>query len=1097
MLTLDIKPQKVGSALMELAGSSGVQILVSEEAGAEVEVEGLTGEYKFNDALAALLTQTSLAYEYASENVVLVQQSQPQTPANLEEVGAPEEIAVPEEEEPLGLGQQVVTGSRLIGGDPSARVYSFTAEDIASRGVSNLEEFFRKMPWAFPSMTTQTFSTANEVNRGHRNSGPDFDAQIWGTPYGAGDLGVSTVNLRGLGSPNTLVLLNGRRLAGTGGQEADFANLLTVPLSAIERVDIQLGGASAVYGTDAIGGVVNFITKKDYRGLSATYRHEFSSTDADNTSASIRGGYAWDSGNASVVLSRNTSEPITNAKTGFSSRDQRSLFGPESGFDGRNLQNGQPGVACELVIIPWNPPPWNPAASPRPPEYRCPSFTGPYFQLPPGHSGEGATVSDFETFNVSYFPQRTGAPYPLDDLPPQNGVDSTTTSLLLNVEQYLTDSLRVFADVNWSLNETYRESERAITQIIVPASNAWNPFGKHMLVNYAPVYESDNGLLPAQHQAGEDESRTISVGLIWEFEAFGASHELQVDVHRTKSWRETSEFRVNFRRTVLDPTAESFYEAMASSDPNRAINVFGNGTAQGSAFEDFLTQDSGPYTGVNETRQHNLVVRGELFKMWGGPIAYTLGGEYRENIVYSDNENYNRFVFETIDGSSDPGIYGLNGSRLRLAGVERPTRESQSWFAELALPFVSPDNALPAVESLILTLQARRDTHESVGSLGGRSRPQVPIRWHYWDPNEGFTSIESFWLTYRLDPNLVTAEFGRVSPRIGIQYQPVSDFTFRASWQRNFRTPTWRDQFGPGEPGGFTSIFGCYSPTAVCVDPYDPDGPTEITRALGIEQISLDYTPGIREEHSDNYSVSFDWAPRGIPGLRWFVDWERADFTDKIVAASGIAYERPDLILDNPQIAVRNERGDLVAINLREINLAESLNESISTELEYSFDTAFGSFTPRIRYLRYLDDYDRVAPGQEKLTALGTQRGNDVYEWQGALTWSWNRFAADMFVYYTPGYTYDGPNCQMSDLSLPGTVCTQAFVPIPLSVSSLTTVDLTLTYTLDNGLRVRAGGQNILDRPAPLAFFYGQAPYDPTRWDARGQVLFFELTWEM
>lgn len=259
----------------------------------------------------------------------------------------------------------------------------------------------------------------------------------------------------------------------------------------------------------------------------------------------------------------------------------------------------------------------------------------------------------------------------------------------------------------------------------------------------------------------------------------------------------------------------------------------------------------------------------------------------------------------------------------------------------------------------------------------------------------------------------------------------------------------------------------------------------------------LDYAPDIREEHSDNFSVSFDWTPRAIPGLRWSAEWARVDFTDKIAAASGIIYSRPDLILDNPQIAVRNERGDLTAVILREINLAEALNESVSTELEYSFDTGFGSFIPRVRYTRYLDDYQRVAPGQERLSPLGTQRGNDVYSWQGALTWSWDRLVADVFVYYKPGYSHRGPYCQSSDLSLPGTNCTRAFEYIQMSVSSLTTVDLTLTYTLDNGLRIRAGGQNILDRAAPLAWFWGQAPYDPTRWDARGQVFFLEVNWEM
>ena len=512
---------------------------------------------------------------------------------------------------------------------------------------------------------------------------------------------------------------------------------------------------------------------------------------------------------------------------------------------------------------------------------------------------------------VRFFPVFTGAPYPYDFVPPQNGVDSTNTSLLINVEQYVTDNLRVFADINWSLNESYQQSPaEQISQIIVPASNAWNPFGKHMLVNYAPVYESANGLLPAEFNEAENESRTFSFGFIWNFDALGASQELQMDVNRTKSWRESSSFTAEASRGALDPTAEAFYAALSSSDPSRALNFFGNGTAQGSAFDEFLTRTRGPYQGVNETRQVNITMRGELFNMWGGPAVYSVGGEYRENIVYSDEAQYLNVNYELIDPSdSGPGAtgFGLNGSLNRLAGVERPKRETQSWYAELALPFVNPDNALPGVNSLVLTLQARRDTNETVGSVGGRSRPEAPIRWHYWDPDEGLTYVESRTPVYRIDPNLVTAEFGRVSPRIGIQYRPVLDLTFRASWQRNYRAPTWRDQFGPGE-SDFVSPFGCFGANAVCVDPFDPDGPTEITFASGVLQMSQDYAPDIGEEYSDNFSLSFDWLPESIPGLRWSAEWERADFTNKIAAASGIIYDRPDLILDNPQIAVRNDR---------------------------------------------------------------------------------------------------------------------------------------------------------------------------------------------
>ena len=513
---------------------------------------------------------------------------------------------------------------------------------------------------------------------------------------------------------------------------------------------------------------------------------------------------------------------------------------------------------------------------------------------------------------------------------------------------------------------------------------------------------------------------------------------------------------------------------MSSPDPAVALNFFGDGTAQGAAFEEFLTQTEGPYEGVNETREYEVTLRGQLFETWAGPIVYSVGSEIRRTIIHSQGRYYYDWEF-----LHDADANAYSGGSLTNVGVARPQRDTQSWYAEAAMPLVSPEMDLPGVNSLYLTLQARRDTNEAEGSLGGQERPYLPIRWWYWDPDEGFLFTETTWPL----------------SRVGIQYSPVPEFNVRLSWQRNFRSPTWSNQFGTREPR--TSNLGCFR--GGCIDPFDPDGPTEIDRNSGVLQNSLNYAPDVREEYSDNYSASFDWAVSAVPGLRWRVEWEKADFTDRIEPVTGYIYD-PDtfhLVLESPEVAIRNERGDLVGVNLLEFNISEALNEMFSTQLEYAFDSPLGSFTPRFRYTRYLEDFTRIAPGQPPISVLGTQKGNDIYRLEGSLTWLWNRFAADLFVYYKPGHPQDGPFCQRSDVDLPGSRCTAAFVPIEIQVSSLTTVDLTVTYEMDRGLKIRGGGRNILDREAPHAFFFGEAPYDPGRWDARGQVMFLELTWDM
>ena len=340
-------------------------------------------------------------------------------------------------EEPLELEEQRVTGSRMIGGDPSARVYSFSAEDIAVRGLSSLEDLFRTLPFAFSSITTQTDMIFG-------GGASDTDKNL-----GALGLGTSTVNLQSLGSANTLVLVNGRRIAGNAGDEDDFANILTVPLSAIERVDIQLDGASAVYGADAIGGVVNFVTKKNYSGIGATIRNEWSSTDADHRKVSIQAGYTWGSGNISGTISRSGDEPIDVRKAGWTSSDYRDRFGPE--FDLRRTFYGQPGLVCEFNG-----------------SYRfpgCSFFDRTIYQLPPDHSGVGATVDDFLVNQV----------VPVDYVPPQNGSDRSSNALNITLEQYLTDDFRVYVDILYSDLDSYQEFQTSMTGYLVPASNAYNP----------------------------------------------------------------------------------------------------------------------------------------------------------------------------------------------------------------------------------------------------------------------------------------------------------------------------------------------------------------------------------------------------------------------------------------------------------------------------------------------------------------------------------------------------------------------------------------------------------------------------------------------
>src|SRR5262249_53847435 len=108
----------------------------------------------------------------------------------------------------------------------------------------------------------------------------------------------SSINLRGIGEGTTLILLNGRRMAsGFFGSTPDISAL---PLSAIERVEVLTDGASAIYGSDAIGGVVNFILRKDFDGFETRARGGFSDGGVNEYRFSQTLGKNWGSGNALV-----------------------------------------------------------------------------------------------------------------------------------------------------------------------------------------------------------------------------------------------------------------------------------------------------------------------------------------------------------------------------------------------------------------------------------------------------------------------------------------------------------------------------------------------------------------------------------------------------------------------------------------------------------------------------------------------------------------------------------------------------------------------------------------------------------------------------
>ena len=147
---------------------------------------------------------------------------------------------------PAQLDRVEITGSSIkrIEGEGATEVQIITKQDIDRLGVQTTEQLL------------QTISAMSSGSQTQLSTGA-----------GTSTYGFSGVSLRGLGEERTLVLMNGRRLAAAAGAGGAAVNVNGIPLAAIERVEVLKDGASAIYGSDAIAGVVNFIMVKNFENL--------------------------------------------------------------------------------------------------------------------------------------------------------------------------------------------------------------------------------------------------------------------------------------------------------------------------------------------------------------------------------------------------------------------------------------------------------------------------------------------------------------------------------------------------------------------------------------------------------------------------------------------------------------------------------------------------------------------------------------------------------------------------------------------------------------------------------------------------------------
>lgn len=545
-------------ALTEFAQREHLQLVYVSQIAEGVRTHGAPPGLSREATLQSLLRGTGLRFRFLNADTVTIYSGGDPTPADTQ----PQARSRPDQQEtsPRQLEKITVTGSRLPAATTEGpqEVQTYSNADIVRSGQQTVADFLNNLP----QVSTVVDESGNIT-------------------YG----GAQTVRLRGLPVGSTLVLLDGRTVGGSSPNQyhGNPFNLNFIPISAVERIEVVPEAASAVYGSDAIGGVVNVILRKNLDG------GEFNITSGrptqggfSDTTASFAWGKNFSRGNLTVVGSyQNRSELSAAERDLTANQDYRRFGGPDSrvttcepgnvySVDGSNL----PGLNSSFAGIP----------------------TSPTGQL---------TSSDFlatEGQLNKCSAQATGTVL----IP-----ETHRGNLLVNGHLDLSDTTQAFMQVMGSRVEQYMSfSAAGASRTPVPAGNPFNPFGVPVLVDYRFVSHG-----PRTNGTGTDYFSRILGGFRgrwadrWDWEI--------------AAWQTYD--HTHLHETVLDYGA--LFGALANPDPAQSLNLFSSGNPASDAVLTSILVEW-PISQASKLQTVNAFVRGTLIDLPTGPLDVVFGGEY-------------------------------------------------------------------------------------------------------------------------------------------------------------------------------------------------------------------------------------------------------------------------------------------------------------------------------------------------------------------------------------------------------------------------------------------------------------------------------------
>ena len=834
----------------------------------------------------------------------------------------------------------VVTGSRIRRSNATTAIPTqiFRVEDIEASGSVDVGEILAEIPGVDADLTP------DNTNLSIQNSG------------------MSTVNLRGLGSSRTLVLIDGRRAVSNSGN-GERVSLQTIPAGFVDSIEVTTGGASAIYGSDAIAGVANIILERDFDGIEANARYGFADRSGEEeTTLELTLGHNFDNGRGNIMFGAtyDTETMVVADETRPQSLDPSDYSGFGE-YNDVNLTSYIPGGRFESDDA------WN--------------IGGVWYNdqsLAPQDGRDPSVGFETELDGYNLRPGRTLSP------------EVTVSTAAIRGHYDLTPSIEVFGNVLWSRAESYTvgSPESAIYSTDVGPLGATYDIGQISSSNPfipAAVEETRSGSVSWYRRFNEvgrefrDNERTTirsvfglngELGDNWNWQGFVSyGHFEQNQVQGNNLNYE----HIHYGLDVESDGAGGYQcaDAGARADGCVPINIFGEGS---------LTDEMVEYIRVNggltQIREQTVVggsMDGTLFSLPAGDVSAAFGVEWRE---------------ESQETTPDAIIMTEVTSLSVVPPIEASFDVTEA-FAEFEIP---------VMDNVVAQLAGRVANYSTIGTIysynaGGYWEPTntLRLRGQYSRSQRAPTITEIFSAPRQDSDSLLDPCDGLMPDGSGITPPPGSGFDASTIAANCLAEAGIQAFFADPDNAG---------------EPFEFDGSVNGPNAGNIN---------LQEETADTFTIGAVYAPSFIDDLTFIIDYYNIKVEDAIGSIStqttvDLCYGSADYPNNRFCDVVTRDTtsGRVVEVINRQENLNELLAEGIDVSVLYDFEVPSvpGEFGLDLRYSRSLaDEYEFVGEGgqPERIDSNGSM-GDPTHEVRARLSWR----EGGLYASYTLNYESGG-----------------------------------------------------------------------------------------